>query len=1488
MNKNEYFSNSYRTIISNKYLHLILILLENFLTLTAQTILYNTNYNFQNNSDSSNLNFHCLILNLLNSIPLFLSLIIIILFFLIIPIYYFIYNKYLFKQKCLLNIIIINIFELLIFRLLFIILCHIIFLFKGILLFVVILFSFFIYSIIIFNFFNNHLYYFSPHFVIYPFDYYSCYVDIINLMEKILISLSLHSSINSLNEFLFIFVFILQLICFLFSIYIMKFRSFYFMNNIFLNKSRFSLIFSNLIVISIFILAGKKNIKRSSFILYTINVYITFFIIIQIFYNPYNYAYFGTNDNINNLYFYFFIMDHNKNKTFILEEKLEEHYSLCNNCELCYNLKQYLMNKVNYKKMYMILYKDIGTLSRIFNEIIYVLLINGKNSLKNNSYYLISIIYCYYIHYNKKNYSLSSNLKIIYEIINEENSNILENHLISTEQILLINDFLNKADNILDIIQEVVCEKIFKNKVRKFFFLMRILFSLNDTKFKKKLYLNKNEGVINFCRYISLCSMIYEEIFNSTLSNGSISLRENQLFLDELSNKNNNELNQIIIELDILNLENKIIYALGEFAKYKDKNLCKLFPNIFRSKQLLIIKKKILNLKYFLSRENEDDQNNLTNKVIQSQYIDFQFIINDIEENQNKYKIINLRLNLIYPLDISKKLLLAGIYTIEKNIIITLDKSTKEKKKEYIINLNDNKDDIENKYDDSLPSNNNNFIKYKKNEKYYNNQKLIFIDKYFINPNNYNIYYIFSLEKQKTYKENINIHPRNSTKNLFLDDNKIKMDSEGNQNFNILLQSTSASTFTQISNHRDGLKKRNKNGNKNNKKRNYFQYYQIFLFIFSLIIFLCQIICHISINNFNNNFGYRNSILMNFKNYYGIFNILFSSILSLVCLSDESRGENCNSTFGLFEKYYNIKYSNETFNITQYIFYQNKIYSNRANSIKHTIMENLATLNNQELIDLVYSKMPIYFCSQNISQNEVKLILKIENQSFVDVLDYMNNGFLIMSSNYEHLDEKVYIVDKVNLNNLTISPFIHMKINIQLSQYQNYFYYLILNYQSFMQRLDLINLRLIIFISILSSFGLKLSYIFILINLLLYILLIFVLFLYMKSYFKLIAHILDEIDKKMNLRNDNISVEEMFLQKIKKLKIIISLYKQDIYQAIVDLNFIYDNYKKFIEEKNKEMAKYLKKEKYINESNNNNTIEKKAKKMKFQKIINVPENKRYFYYLSAILFFVLILNIGFFIMWITYGSLYLKINSLIKAHSKFSDDCYKIINYYQLMIFHNFTIDDINRFERYNKSLGEDFFSNLYTDIQNLYDSKKLLDKLKKYDLGNIDSYYNFTCPAYYNYLYNNNIMLKNFDNKFKDFLIFVCDNSNIFKSNNYKQIFSILFEYLQIGINEINDHSYDGLIKAKNSLTFAKINTFYLTVYNYALEILGSLVQRKSYQKINSLKVQYTNLIFSLYYVISFILILIIIFVFIWNINLNISKFYVLKKVFKVCNKKD
>ena len=51
---------------------------------------------------------------------------------------------------------------------------------------------------------------------------------------------------------------------------------------------------------------------------------------------------------------------------------------------------------------------------------------------------------------------------------------------------------------------------------------------------------------------------------------------------------------------------------------------------------------------------------------------------------------------------------------------------------------------------------------------------------------------------------------------------------------------------------------------------------------------------------------------------------------------------------------------------------------------------------------------------------------------------------------------------------------------------------------------------------------------------------------------------------------------------------------------------------------------------------------------------------------------------------------------------------------------------------------------------------------------------------------------------------------------------------------------------------------------------------------------VYYVNIEFLIYYISSFILILMIIFGYIWNINSNNNKINELKKVFKVCNKKD
>jgi hypothetical protein len=171
-----------------------------------------------------------------------------------------------------------------------------------------------------------------------------------------------------------------------------------------------------------------------------------------------------------------------------------------------------------------------------------------------------------------------------------------------------------------------------------------------------------------------------------------------------------------------LTFENKIIYITGEFAKYKDRALCQLFPNIFRSKQLQIIRDKLMNPKSFNRIKNDTKQKDFgkmnNNKDSRQLYIDFHFVIYDNVENGKKFRMINLKVNLIYPIKVTKKILISGIYSIEKNIIVTLDKSTEEKKEEYVLNYDDEEEQNEIK--------NNILVKYKRNAKYYNNQKLIF------------------------------------------------------------------------------------------------------------------------------------------------------------------------------------------------------------------------------------------------------------------------------------------------------------------------------------------------------------------------------------------------------------------------------------------------------------------------------------------------------------------------------------------------------------------------------------------------------------------------------------------------------------------------------------------------------------------------------------------------------------------------------------------
>jgi hypothetical protein len=135
----------------------------------------------------------------------------------------------------------------------------------------------------------------------------------------------------------------------------------------------------------------------------------------------------------------------------------------------------------------------------------------GKSSFANNSYYLINIIYAYYISLKKHNSNSTLNFEMLYEIINNENSQVLDEYKICLKRIKFSNKFIIKAKNILDLFSEILEEKKTDRKIYKFFKLGELI---NEIKFREiKSNINNNgsdiEKLPNCNNLLTICTLFY-------------------------------------------------------------------------------------------------------------------------------------------------------------------------------------------------------------------------------------------------------------------------------------------------------------------------------------------------------------------------------------------------------------------------------------------------------------------------------------------------------------------------------------------------------------------------------------------------------------------------------------------------------------------------------------------------------------------------------------------------------------------------------------------------------------------------------------------------------------------------------------------------------------------------------------------------------------------------------------------------------------------
>ena len=368
-----------KSLIRNKAFHFLFCIVETIITLLKILDIYQTNYNkYPNNSIK-----YLKISSLFSKYPTFIKLLPLIIYLIIgysISIFYIFSSIR--KKDNKIDVIIINIFEFFIIRALFVFYCEFLFSLSSIyfLIFLILTIPFLTFIFIDMTFF--HLTGFMLQIIVFPFDDFSSLCDRQKLFIKILISISSVTSSEYICKFMFLLQFMLYIIFLIYDSYIVFYKSYYLMNNEFITKAKYSNLLSIVIVQILMLFMNPDEIFKKSFIIIFTLIIILTNILNFLFYNPYNYIIIDIPENRENLFYYFFLIDRNKNVTYFLEEKIKEHIYKCDCCSLCSKYKELIngtniiefekdKEEKNYEKdLFNILYDGKDKSMILFNHII--------------------------------------------------------------------------------------------------------------------------------------------------------------------------------------------------------------------------------------------------------------------------------------------------------------------------------------------------------------------------------------------------------------------------------------------------------------------------------------------------------------------------------------------------------------------------------------------------------------------------------------------------------------------------------------------------------------------------------------------------------------------------------------------------------------------------------------------------------------------------------------------------------------------------------------------------------------------------------------------------------------------------------------------------------------------------------------------------------------------------------------------------------------
>ena len=251
---------------------------------------------------------------------------------------------------------------------------------------------------------------------------------------------------------------------------------------------------------------------------------------------------------------------------------------------------------------------------------------------------------------------------------------------------------------------------------------------------------------------------------------------------------------------------------------------------------------------------------------------------------------------------------------------------------------------------------------------------------------------------------------------------------------------------------------------------------------------------------------------------------------------------------------------------------------------------------------------------------------------------------------------------------------------------------------------------------------------------------------------------------------------------------------------------------------------------------------------------------------------------------------------LIKKNLSVEASLYKSINFYDLMIFQSYPLDDLSSkvFYQYKEgdNNGDSIVTSFYKDVQNTFNNQKEKDNLKNVylDFGDI---MDFTCENLYEdnddkiEELKRNSESQKIDN-LKHKLIKLCENSRFFESNDIITALQKHYQTVKNGVISISDFSYSGLIEHIKTGNVGRATIFFNCILIYVIEVINNQPHKKGIDNLLNLlnrNIIITGIIIVVMNLTSFFLSL---FLYISNIKNYCNQFFLLKNIFKIFENQD